>query len=563
METRLTYRQPNGIPPNRQPRTQFTGVGDLAASAVQVIDSNPLLGLIASDSIGMIAPRSAINYYLRGADDGRETLLRESAGLIGNVFLLGWLGHLTLKVLGNRKTFYNPKAIPTEAWIHAGSLEAFGNLYNTAMTEAKGNPTNARQRLIHKVLDGIESSDRNLSLKARIQGLSALPDNTSEAKKLKHRAVEQFIRESMPTPAEGTTLIDTIIKGKDKTLSNTEALIQALTANPEEAVEKLPRVGKLNTTQIKAFEQYYSVLSEKSPSAGIGTYAFDAMAERALNDQFAQTLRHESRPDLAEAVLKGPFLTSTQKADIQQLTKRNYDADLLKTRLSLSNSRRPELKAFGTYLDNEALHAGLTDTVNLRDAQGNLLTGDKSRKTLLVELKHYLEQYVDRAAKIVERSGSKADAWQTNMQQQLFARKTGWLQNPLPRLDDGLVTSALKAKRLYTGIPFFFSFVFSGAVTFYNMYLTSKIHGGRIFFPGEGDFSMYAGTNQGNGAYHRFKQREAASLPASNFIPAGPIQIRPSTSAFMTVNTFAGQPAQSALPKSIPFQSPVYGRPLP
>src|SRR4051794_28550058 len=82
----------------RQPH--FRGVGDAVSTFVGFIDSNRMAELVMSDGLGMVVPRTAVSLTMRGPDDGRETIIREAAGLLCVTLLCGWLNHVAIRMAG-------------------------------------------------------------------------------------------------------------------------------------------------------------------------------------------------------------------------------------------------------------------------------------------------------------------------------------------------------------------------------------------------------------------------------------------------------------------------------
>lgn len=449
----VTFYSPKSVPTRKTapPAPRFGGVGDVISNVVGTIDSNRLIELMASDGVGMVLPRSAMAFKMRGIDDGRETFLREAFGLIGNVLIAGWFGQGMVAMLGNSVNPYNPHGIPGKAWISAQNMDAFQHLYTRALQSAP-NHQEARKTFVNSVLAGLESGDRDFSIQSRLASLNKLAGEG----KAQHGALLQMLE---------TTYGKTDAQAH---LKNYQQMLKAgKLADLRDALKQ--RWGKLSKESQGEMALYYNPKELGSTSIK-GTNPLDQYAEQRIRQQEQQ---------LAEEALragKDPKAYQ-EKAFIKQ-----------RFNISLSELNHHE-EDFVKAADHEALLRGLTGTVNLHDADGKTLSAGQSRRTLLREMKHFLEQYVDRATYAADKEVGHLKDW--NRQQRLILNKlfaenkSGW-RRFIPTMQDGLVTASRKAKGAYTWVPIGLSIAAAGAFTFYNQYLTAKKHGGKIFFPGEG-----------------------------------------------------------------------------
>ena len=448
----VTFYSPKSVPPRKTapPTPRFGGAGDAISSVVGTIDSNRLVELMASDGIGMILPRSIMG-FMRNADDGRETLLRETFGLIGNVLIAGWFGHGMVALLGNSVNPYNPHGLPGKAWISAENMNAFQHLYTRALQNTS-NHQDARKSFINSVLAGLESGDRDFSIQSRLTSLNKLAGHG----KAQNGALLQMLETTYGKPDAQTHL------------KNYQQMLKA--GKLSELRDKLKqRWGKLSKESQGEMALYYNQKKVGDTSI-MGTNALDAHAQERVRQQ---------APQLAEEAAR-------KKVD----PKAYQDKTFIKQRFNLSLSElNHHEEDFVKAVDHEALLRGLTGTVNLNDADGKPLSAGQSRRTMLKEMKNFLEQYVDRATYAVEREAGPTKDWgqkQTLILEKLFAEnKKGW-RRFVPTMEDGLVTAYRKAKGAYTWVPLGLSIAAAGAFTFYNQYITTKKHGGKMFFPGEG-----------------------------------------------------------------------------
>ena len=467
------------------PAPRFGGVGDMASSLVGVIDSNRMMELLASDGIGMILPRTALAFRCRGSDDGRETFIREVSGLIGNIFLMGWAGHLATKALGDHVNPYNPKGIPGRAWITAENLDAFGKIYLDEVKHA-GSEAEARQNFIHKVLEGLKSDDKTFSIEGRLSCLEQL-DEASRGEML-DKMIKAVPRKNQLNLDDCKNSLKKLIDLKGQVADPVKK--EAYRLEREELRQKFLNAGwgKLSEdAKTKLADAYKLKSASQADSSARGTLPLDRMAHERVQQKEAEfraahRLTHVSDEDL-EAVLK----------------KNGFDRqkERIKERLSLSlTDLKYNAKEFQNSVDPEALRHNLTSTVDLRHTLRDGQTKIKltsNRGILLTELKHFLEQYADRAAHEagqVVPPGSPA--WNGDVKHRIEASlmAEGHNGNPLkrliPQVEDGLITASMKSRGAYTWLPMAFCIAAAGAFTFYNNYITMKKHSGKVFFPGEG-----------------------------------------------------------------------------
>jgi hypothetical protein len=493
--------------PRQRPRFG-AGFGDMVSSGIGVIDSNRLIELFASDGLGMVFPRTALALSMRGPDDARETFIREMTGLISNVFMVGWASMLMMQVAGQHKHFYNPKAMPGKAWVNAGTLEAFGNLYTQALNRVKvpgrePNPAEIRQEFVKLFLQGLASGDRQFNLVGRLRSYNQLQQK--ETAQEATRGLKKLLDEI--SPKEQRFDWHGVTKGSQDPqtqLSRTLEHLAELQKKDPHWLEQFPRWGRLPDSRMDAFIRHYDIRHDARMTT-LDTHDFNQYAENALEKTLKQKQRHD--PKFHDLIHFTPPSdpsnphTPTERTQWKQDLKArgfHYDDEFAKVRLTLSKDRlREASQDFANHMDKESLLSGLTDTINLYDPaelkkHGNAakpLIGGKNRKALFLEAKHFLEQYVDRATYEATEMASprfQPDRWYDEVQRKLFNHQPGFWHNLVPHLEDGFVVASMKAKRLFTAVPFILTISFATGMTFYNNYITMKKHGGRIFFPGEG-----------------------------------------------------------------------------
>jgi hypothetical protein len=482
------YTQP--LKTVQQPSPRFSGTLDSFSSLIGVIDSNRNLELMASDGIGMILPRTTVAYQKRGMDDGRETLLRESSGLIGNVLVTGWFGWGMLKLLGNRVNAYNPHGLALDAHINAVNLDAFNQLYESVLKTSL-NPEEARESFIKKVLRGLQSDNPQFMWQAQQGGLSKLNPKSPEAPKILQEILTRVL---------GKETADKALEAvKDKPFEKQlELLGQKLDAHngklSEEATNKLAEMFQpKNTHEAQAF----------GPDAG--TLSLDKEAEARIRQWENSSAHGELHQKLKNKAFR-------QK-------------EFLKTRLDIYKGSKQSTEAFLDLVDKTALSQGVTGTVHIMDGEQVLASG-QSRKNVLRELKHYLEHFVDRASHQADESAKSGGEKLRHIEEILFKKaQTGFLYPMLPKAEDGLINAAIKQKHALTWVPISLALGAAGLFTFYNQYITTQKHGGKMFFPGEvapvhqnGTKNQPLGTQQQNLPLNRnfkpfsgFQQSRSAS----------------------------------------------------
>ncbi len=411
---------------------RFSGMGDLLSAGIGAIDKSRPLELVVSDGVGMLAPRTLMAAGFRGADDARETLIREGAGLVCVALLAGFSNKAMVWAFGNRVGAYNPHGTPAKAWIGAKNLRVFSELYDRNLQADGTSPETARQRFVADVLGNLESSDRKLSVQGRVKQLIELqanPKTASEAPKILHQIVSNLL-------------------GNDAAIQQSQ-FAQLLEKNNADA------------------------LSEKLLKAGFGK--LNASAREALTAHFQSDS------------VDGKALKASVNKD---LTAKEF----LQKRLQLALEHlKTQSKTFTTPVNEEALKGGLTSNVNVldpTDATGHkALISDLSRENLFNELKAFLTHYVDRASfAATQVESASPEALKKAIRETLFAKSPDGLRRLFPQASEGLVTSALKAKTAFTLVPISVAIAANGLTTFFNNYVTRKISGGVDYFPGEETF---------------------------------------------------------------------------
>jgi hypothetical protein len=467
----LGVQQPIGTPVSP---AQFGGIGDAVSNVIGYIDGNRVVELASTDILGMCLPRTGIEASLRPSgyrtDAAREAAIREFSGLVMNTVAVGGFSYLLLRLLGNQVNWYNPKGLANRAWISADSLETFGKLYERILLdEGTHTPQATREQFIRAVLNSMASSNKKPGLIGMLKSVEGLDEKARLA------------------------FLEPVFADNPEYLGKLKAMLKS---NPTDLVQYADELdagysGKLSADALEDLVAHY----------GQKTNQFDLQAmKRAqsalLKDpKITQYLTEEHR-----AALKA--LPQAERFDqLVKLLPKHAQAEAQKIfiksrlKLSLSELHYAEAGMVGE-ADRRALSGGLTDTVQLlddkleplmRDSNGKPMMLSRSRKTLLKEMKHFLEQYVDRA--IFEARDTEAE-WKNKVHTALYGSADQppghFWHKGVSRLDDGLIPAAIKSKWAFTWIPIVITVGTSVGVAFYNNWLTQKKHGGRVISPIDG-----------------------------------------------------------------------------
>jgi hypothetical protein len=487
------------------PAPRFSGPGDSLSNLVGFIDGNRMVQLLSTDGIGMLCPRTGLALKYRGADDARETFLRELSGLIGNIFMAGWAGYAAIRLMSDTVNVLNPKGIPGRAMIKAPHLDAFGKLYMDELRQAQ-NPAEARENFVKKLLGGVASSDREMSIEGR---LAALLQTDAESRKKMLGQMRQYVQQPQKLD-----------------LPHCENLMNQMRQLNGKSKGKLQ--GEEKQAQRKLREKF----SQHFLKAGWGKLSPDHCADlsgffkrKSLRDSIGSTHLHQTIPldDLAklrvlekqkrfaqaqgftqvvqdiDALLQKPNrIKESACIDILRRNGFNSEKEFMKERLALSLSQLGhDAPLFQEAVDQKALYSGLTSSVHLNHqlGSGEMLKISGKRSVILQEVKHFLEQFADRAHYEATATLPEHHTWgdlQAQIKHALLGKnpKSSWWNKLLPSREDGLITAAQKAKGIYVGVALTVCIMFAGACTFYNNYLTMRKHNGKIFFPGEGLLSV-------------------------------------------------------------------------
>lgn len=487
------------------PPIQFGGVVDAVTNTLSkgigYIDSRPTLNLATTDVGGMGVPRAGLEWKKRGVDAGIETIIRELTGLFVNMFASILFCRFALNAFGQRVNLSNPQGINQGAWINLPNLEAFSKIYQDALDNSKS-LKEARQVFIKKVLEGMESQDRQLSLTAQQNFLMPKAGEPIETLQAQWKTFQAFLAEHYTSQKHDVTKLPALFQSTAKMATDFEQLKQILESC---SIKADSTWGRLDQEARKTFETFYEKHNPSAPIVNfkktgismVGTQDFSKAAHQKLREILEQ--KAQSSPELAQHGIKKPSDANFHqwKETLKKAQLFDYDKAFTKLRLQLSQDHLPATtRNFAKFVDKEALHANITSTVDLyhphTDLNGQavrpLVSAGQSRKDVLTQLKFFLEEVVDRAARDVkDRPRTSNQAWKQAMEQRLFGEssQSAW-GKLLPQANDGLATTIRKSRRVFTGAPLATAILWGFALTFYNNYLTKARNNGKVFFPGEG-----------------------------------------------------------------------------
>lgn len=426
--------------------------------------------LVVIDVLGMAVPRTIESYISRGSDDARETFLRENFGTLGNMFLMGGASLGLMRLAGRTINKFNPKGIPVQAFINAKTLDTFSDLYSYAL-ETSATPKEVRSQFIDLVLGGLESTDRQSSLMSRLQGIQKLNRFPDEQKHLLQRTLVQIYGQKGAEPHFKKAL--DLVRSED---SQSLLQLKQQLLHPQDGS---PGWGRLSHEARVKMREMYALTRDSGKKDGVaGTLPLDEMATDV-----------QGRMSLSLKQLEG-----STKNGKKQLSPVARVANLL---------------------DATAYQHGLTSTVNLkRDAVQSLAVG---RKNMLIELKHFLEQFVDRATRDAK---DHAD-WRKGIEKALYHQeKTTFPVRVFSSATEGLITVAQRSKLLYTGVPVALTLMASGILVFFNNWYTRHKYHGKVFFPGEGvpKDNQHASRKQ-SGQTQPFRKLVSSQTFPGNFCP--------------------------------------------
>lgn len=475
-----TLNQP-GFQSSGVPQPLFgNALANGASNIVSVLDSNELTSLMFTDVMGMVVPRTGLEYEARGADAGRETFIREICGTLSNVYLAGWIGLLASQLFSKQLFKLNPKGIYTQSYINEQTMDAMVKLYQRALdrhTQAGGTLEQVRRAFIEDTINGLARAEFG-----------------------PRQAVAQWITDH----AQRKNWSDTARNYLDTLAEHVNT----------QAVHKFPLDPDLTRQMVEVLDRYAGKVQVWNPEKKMYQY---------------QLIDRVVEQNLKEAVSRGTVVNTNPKA-----LKRFRIGE----RIRLSKEARSQFNAHIETLVKTAEKAGLTEQVHLmgKAADGSeVVLKNQSLKKLLEETYNFIEQYSERAAGIEQGLEKKAGlGWikrkvpitaelRDSILQGLAGKtENGFFSRLWPSLEDSLVAYTRKAKNYIVVGSVVVTIVLGMFVAYLNKWYTQRKHGGKTFFPGEGA----PPPNQANRLAQQQRGGPSAALGKPALRPTGQMQIQ-------------------------------------
>lgn len=418
------------------PRPNITfGLGGAIPWAMNQILSSRSTELLVSDVGGMVLPRTGIEYHKRGNDMARETLLRELAGTVSNVYLIGWMGAFFLslfygRTMSSRLLRVNKQGLDFRSWINSTNLEVYANTFQQALKKGKS-PKEARQIFIKSILASLKPSDREQARFQKAELLERLAGSSNKARRALNKSLKHI---------------------DDGSLS-----------------------AKAITKLAKQFEKGTGVAAITKE---VNRYEQQLLKQRSIQDTIEKTLAkaHDLRglsPKQAKA----------------EATRRVLAPYLREKRLNLSKESRQVRTLSMPHTLETFMKKGLAEKVDFVAKDGTVTLHDRNLKTTLNEVKTFLEQYVDRVLDDTKtRAFNQKHGWAHARQKaeaDLFTEAPkAFFKRLFPSAKDGLIRYTQRTRVFMTAIPLLISCVLGIGFAFFNNWLTSRKYDGKVFFPG-------------------------------------------------------------------------------
>ena len=197
------------------------------------INNSRLFELFVSDFLGMTFPRTVIETKKRGADMGRETLLREIVGGLTPVYVCGWLG--SLLAFGLEKQAYNPKKMSFRAWIDSNLLNHFASVTQEVLAKAK-TVKELKEGIVKTIVSQIQSTDG-------IHELPQFKEYFPERGWLPEKVQEQLIQKLTQYKPYGTKIGQSLTK---KQMQQQSRFIKSLAAQATDRAALTHRVALMH-----------------------------------------------------------------------------------------------------------------------------------------------------------------------------------------------------------------------------------------------------------------------------------------------------------------------------
>jgi hypothetical protein len=248
----------------------------------------------------------------------------------------------------------------------------------------------------------------------------------------------------------------------------------------------------LETTWATLEKQGQPDLANRLRQAYKGRMTNNQLSHEAI-EALVSTFQHHADPTQGMMAIHEQVAQYAASDAVRGLSGRSLTKALNQKRLELSKAAAQHYKTLAEARYSQAIEGGLTEVVHVGEHARN-----QPLKMVLQDLHYFLEQYADRAmahpetGKITRSTFDKA-----RVLEQLFkSPKRGLIQRWTPTIEDGLVTYAVKSKRLLVAIPLVLSTAAAVSVAFINNEITRrKLKDGG--FPGEKVFQASSTPSAG------------------------------------------------------------------
>ena len=236
----------------------------------------------------------------------------------------------------------------------------------------------------------------------------------------------------------------------------------------------------LKTTLAALKKQGNTQLANQLEKAYTGRMAKNQLSQEAI-EHLVNTFRHQASPQQGMVAIDEQLAKFSQSSAVKGLEGKALTKALNQKRLELSKSAATHFEQLAETRLEKAVSGGLTDRVHLGKHARN-----QPLSMVLRDLHYFLEQYADRAmahptsGNIARGTFNKADV----LNKLFKSPSRGFLARWHPSLQDGLVSYAVKSKRLLVLAPLVITSALGFSVAFINNEITRrKLKNGG--FPGE------------------------------------------------------------------------------
>lgn len=385
------------------------------------IQASKFKELVITDVGALVTPNTTIELYKRGIAPGREEGINQTAGLLTNTFLAGWLGYICLLSFG---MMANPKGMDLKTGIDTNLLEAFGKITDEVLATSKSlTPQQLREKFLQAAL-------------SRLKSTANIPAQFSQY--FHGKALEGMLDEP-----HIQYLTDRFLGRK-----TAEGFYAHQAYNVEELIAERIRQPEIREEMNQAIRARYAKVQEKVKKGKIN--AVQAGRELAYINQTERT-------KLIQRYRK--IITRNIRANEKEF-----------------------LKRLGEYAIQKGQ---LIDTVFLLDSQGKPFMGPRATADILRKLKYFMEEFLNRALSETGAIRKNAVNHSALRQSLFDWGGENWLRKKfVPSAYEGLLPYAYKFKYRTVLLPLLITIGLGCSAVLFNFWITRRRSGGKGF-PGE------------------------------------------------------------------------------